>query len=115
MPTRQIVATKTKNNGYFAPSSSLYHWRIFSQYWWVVLFIVGAYCAYSSRMNEKQKELNALKATLVTLNQKKQCEIEKNDELLSHLESRNDPEYIKLLLMKNLGLVSDDQTKVSFQ
>jgi len=66
-------------------------------------------------MSEKQKELAMLKGILVELEDKKIQEQEHNEELLAHRASREDPEYIKLLLMKNLGLVSEGQVKVSFQ
>lgn len=110
-----IVALQGKNNSYFEPSLSALHWKIFSRYWWVMLFLVLVYCAYSRSINEKQRELTTLKEILLDLEQKKQLEEERNEELLAHRESRSDSEYIKLLLMKNLGLVSDGQVKVSFQ
>lgn len=77
--------------------------------------MVVAYSAYSHTVNEKQRELASLQRAIAELQHKKEWEKERNEELLAHRMSRNDPEYITLLLMKNLGLVAEGQVKVSFQ
>ncbi len=109
------MSTKELNSNYFASSSRGIIWKVFSEYWWVVLFCALVFCGFSHMMHSKRQELVLLRSIVTDLEEKKFHEIESNEELLAHRASRNDPEYVKLLLMKNLGLVEEGQVKVTFQ
>lgn len=89
--------------------------KVLRQYWWVVLFCASVFGVYTHAIADKQAELELLTSILTELEEKKHEMQELQQELFLHRESRSDPEYIKLLLKKNLGVVGRGETKVYFQ
>ena len=89
--------------------------KVLRHYWWVVLFSASVFGVYTHAIADKQVELEMLHSILQELEQQKVEMIEKKQDLLLHKASRTDPEYIKLLLKKNLGVVETGETKVYFQ
>ncbi len=82
--------------------------------WWVWLFALICYAVfdYASARQDCQHErmeadLKAQEGRLARLE-------EEHQELLCKLQSQSDPAYMELVLMQNLGVVPEGQTKVYF-
>ncbi|MBJ7449725.1 MAG: hypothetical protein JHC93_05130 [Parachlamydiales bacterium] len=83
--------------------------------WWVILFALCCYMVYERGAFKKDIELNLLKAKLVEMETHKQTLLDEQGDLITQIQSQNDPDWIELTLMKGLGLVPEGQTKVLFQ
>lgn len=70
---------------------------------------------YSHAINDKEYEIASLQSIVETLDLQKRDAIDHNYDLRLHESSRKDPEFIKLLLKQNLGLLEEGQTKVTFE
>lgn len=82
--------------------------------WWVYLFIILNLIGFNfgyKHLEAKQVEIiNSLQGL-----QSLKIHAEKmNEELFFKIKSLQDPRYVELILKQELGLISEDQTKVHF-
>ncbi|MBS0621958.1 MAG: hypothetical protein JSR80_03255 [Verrucomicrobia bacterium] len=90
-------------------------WRIFFvNSWWVWAFALICYTAYDFASLRQAHQLAKLEATIVE-KQKELQEARVEGELLQRqLQSQSDPAWIEMVLMRELGMVPNGQTKVVF-
>lgn len=82
--------------------------------WWVYAFIIINVVIFGVVLKQANHKYLKLKRTYVELNQNKQL-LEKSKQRLSfQINSLEDQKSVELILKKELGLVSDGQTKVYF-
>lgn len=83
--------------------------------WWLILFFLLCFFIYDHALIERKKSLASLVQKREKLLLKKEKALKLNEELKLQRESENDPAFIELTLMKSLGLVAENQTKVIFK
>ena len=89
--------------------------EFFVRSWWVWLFALLCYGVYdyaTRRQERRQKRLEeeiAQREEMVA-----QLQIE-HDDLERRLHSQSDPAWIEMVLMEQLGVVPEGQTKVYFE
>ncbi|MDF2577592.1 MAG: hypothetical protein K0S74_1076 [Chlamydiales bacterium] len=98
-------------------SSWLFPWIeiLFIKSWWMILFIISAFCLFESSMAEKRIEQTKLSQQLATLQQKLYDVKELQADYQAQIASQNDHEWIELTLLKELGLVPEGYTKIYFE
>jgi hypothetical protein len=83
--------------------------------WWVLLCLGVGFALYSHAMQKKKAELGELEKRLSLLQQEQSAIQEQREDLVLQIESQKDPEWVKLTLMKELGVVPEGQVKVYFK
>lgn len=83
--------------------------------WWVIAFCLFTYMLNNQSFLLKQEKVKELEQQYLSLETKKQEAMLKKEQLLVHLESHSDPEFISLILKKKLGVVPEGQIKVHFK
>jgi len=87
----------------------------FSRSWWVVTVCLLAGIIYIPAVNARRAAFRELTARMVELQQEKQIMLEKKEQLSLALASQNDPAWIELVLLRELGVVPDGFLKVHFK
>lgn len=82
--------------------------------WWVAFFALLCYVAYEQSLRLQAKQWVGLKEQVNILQAEIEAAIELQKELLAQVNSQQDPAWIELSLMKQLGLVPEGQKKVLF-
>ncbi|MCB1181582.1 MAG: hypothetical protein KDK55_06150 [Chlamydiia bacterium] len=82
--------------------------------WWVILFIFLCTFSYEQASLYKKREQNRLSTQYTSLLQEKVDLLSIQDDLLLQIESRHDPAWIEMVLMRGLGLVPEGEIKVHF-
>lgn len=88
---------------------------LFVRSWWVYLFVAIAYLVFYQGMEKKREAYQEISERLARLEIEKKEVVEENGDLLLQIHSQDDPAYIQMVLMQQLGLVPEGQTKVHFQ
>jgi hypothetical protein len=83
--------------------------------WWVVLFVLFCAIIYERRVRTLNENRRQLIEKLDELQNEKSNLLKLQEELQLQINSQNDPEWIELTLMKNLGLVPEGQYKIYIQ
>lgn len=83
--------------------------------WWMILFFLLVLFVYDKASSKRLIEKQKLEAKLSSLCEQKKLGIEKREILKRQLLSQNDPKWIELVLIKELGLVPEGQKKVVFK
>ena len=86
----------------------------FWENWWVLTFIFLSLSLCFQSLYYKNSVTSDLKNKISHLNQIKEAAIQERKELLVHLQSQNDPDWIELILKERLGLIEEGETKVIF-
>jgi hypothetical protein len=86
----------------------------FLSFWWVVLFSLLCYIAYEQSSKWHERDFMALTFQLETLRKEKEIALSEQIKLTQQIQSQNDPAWIELTLIKELGLVPEGKTKVIF-
>lgn len=86
-----------------------------SRSWWVLLFVALSLVAHLQAMKSKHRTLSELQAKCLQFEQQKASAEQEREQLLLQLNSQKDPEWIRMTLMKRLGLVPEGQVKVYFK
>lgn len=83
--------------------------------WWVIVF--AAICAvfYLHSMRLKDLSYQEMAHRLRGLEKEKALALAQQEELLLQIQSQSDPAWVEIVLKRNLGMVSEGQTKVYFQ
>lgn len=84
------------------------------QSWWVILFVLIAAIVYERALNSQVENYHQLQLRLKELEEEKRLTLIKNERLLQQINSQSDYEWIEITLIKGLGLVPEEQTKVFF-
>lgn len=82
--------------------------------WWVILFCLLCYMSLERGQISVRASKSLLSERLQDLKKEKEHASEMQKKLKLQISSQQDPAWIELILMKNLGLVPDGQTKVYF-
>lgn len=88
--------------------------RVVIKSWWVVGFFILCYAAYEQSIAQTNARVRAHKKELAELAMQKACAELLQQDLLLQINSQSDYAWIELTLMKGLGLVPENQTKVFF-
>ncbi len=86
----------------------------FRHYFWVILLSIGCFALYEQAVAQKNREKLLLEEQLSSLHVKKKQLLENQKQLQTQVENQNNPEWIELVLMRELGVVPEGQTKVYF-
>lgn len=84
-------------------------------WWWVLLFILTVGFFYVPAMREKKALLSELAFRLEEMEKKKNCTMHEKEELLLRMQSQNDPAWIEMVLMREVGVVPEGWLKVHFR
>ena len=83
-------------------------------WWWVGCALMLSCAFHLHAKSQKQVAFTSLSSTLYAINIKKSVAIDQNRDLKLRISSQSDPEWIKLMLMKGLGVAAKGQIKVHF-
>ncbi len=83
--------------------------------WWVIAFILMAGAIYIQAIHKKNQLVATLQERVDTLAAAKMDAMEKKEELLLRINSKNDPDFIELILKEKLGVTAEGELKVVFQ
>lgn len=87
---------------------------LFFRSWWVLLFMILSFMLYEQAMKKRDKDYNTLTDRLHELQTAKSEALKKQEELQLQINSESDPAWVELVLMRELGLVPEEQTKIFF-
>lgn len=83
--------------------------------WWVVAITLSAYAFHLHSARTHHFERTHIEGVLSHLNERRgEAEAEQRD-LEMRLQSQDDPEWIKMVLMKGLGVIPEGNIKVHFE
>lgn len=86
-----------------------------SRNWWVFLFCGLAGLTYFHFFKEKRGAISVLRTRLEQMQGEKLQALEKREELELCLASQNDPAWIEMVLIRDLGVVPEGFLKVHFK
>ncbi len=93
--------------------------RLFDQLivrsWWTILFILIALFVYDQAILQRNREQQSLIAKQEELSRTLLEAQLSRENLKQQITSQEDPEWIALVLMRELGLVPEGQRKVYFR
>lgn len=88
--------------------------ELFIRSWWVIVFVALNFCIFNPILKHLDSGENKLRSSLGSLQQEKHLALNKKHHLELQLDSQEDPFWVEMILKKELGLVSEGQTKVHF-
>ncbi len=89
--------------------------QLFVRSWWVWLFALLCYGVYDYSTRRQDRRQQRLEEQIATREETvTQLEIE-HDDLERRLQSQSDPAWIEMVLMEQLGVVPEGQTKIYFE
>lgn len=83
--------------------------------WWVAAFLALSYFGYAQAIKPKETEIGQLKFRLGELQKERRVALNEKEDLIARIHSQNDPAWIEMILMKELGVVPDGYLKVHFK
>jgi hypothetical protein len=83
--------------------------------WWVIVFVAVCAVLYLHSMRQKELSYQEMAHRLRGLEKEKALALVQQEELLLQIQSQSDPAWVEMVLKRNLGMVSEGQTKVYFQ
>lgn len=86
-------------------------WR---QWWWVFSFCFIAISVYLHFAHEKKAQIEELSSRFGRMQRELGLARAERDSLLLQIESQNDPSWIEMILMRDLGVVPEGWLKVHF-
>ncbi|PIS03027.1 MAG: hypothetical protein COT85_03080 [Chlamydiae bacterium CG10_big_fil_rev_8_21_14_0_10_42_34] len=86
-----------------------------SRSWWVVSFCLTCCLVYFHFMSEKKAAVAHMTLKLEEMQQEKWRAIQKKEDLELRIASQNDPAWIEMILMRDLGVVPEGFLKVHFK
>lgn len=89
--------------------------RLIIESWWVVLFCAGSFWVYAEAMHKKRGDEISLQQQMEMMLKQKQSLLEQYEDLKLQVNSQQDPAWVELTLMKELGVVPKGHVKVFFQ
>ncbi len=88
--------------------------ELFVRSWWVIVFVALNFCIFNPILKHLDSGENKLRASLSNLQLEKHASLNQKHHLELQLDSQGDPFWVEMILKKELGLVSEGQTKVYF-
>ncbi len=85
------------------------------QWWWVGLFCVSVAFAYSQAIKKKKAVFAEYTGLLSSLEKTKHDLILEKEKLTLRIASQEDPAWIEMILMRDLGVVPEGYLKVYFR
>jgi hypothetical protein len=82
--------------------------------WWIVAYILMASILYENTQQRRDHLHQQLRRQWEMLKSEKESKLALQKQLNDHLASYNDPKWIELVLMNNLGLVRKGEEKFYF-
>ena len=83
--------------------------------WWVIIFLILCYIGYDMASKKRDKAIFEMENKYNHLKKERQLALQFKEDLQLHLLSQSDPAWIELVLMKELGVVPENQIKVHFK
>ena len=83
--------------------------------WWALTFLVFLSLFYFHFYNQKKLAVSQLTLRLQKIEEEKSLALNIQQELSLKLSSQEDPAWIELILMRDLGVVPEGFLKVHFQ
>src|SRR3989338_3481577 len=80
--------------------------------WWVCLILLICYVGYNIGIKKRNNAIYDMKCKYENLLKEKQIVLNKKEDLLLKLQSQSDPDWIEMVLMKELGVVPENKIKV---
>lgn len=87
-------------------------WR---SWWWVALVCFLSFFVYFQAIKEKKRSIAELSSRIDQLQKEKAYAKELKEELLLAVSSQDDPAWIEMILMRDLGVVPEGWLKVHFK
>lgn len=87
---------------------------VWSRYWWVCVFCGLTCLVYCHSLKEKKNILRRLSLRLEAMEKDKWLAVQKWEELGLRIASQQDPAWIEMILMRDLGVVPEGFLKVHF-
>ena len=88
--------------------------EIFIHSWWVILFSLLCYTWLEHEYKQQRVVFHELTQQLMELKNSQIEASKENNRLLKQINSQSDPAWVELTLIKVLGLVPEQQTKIYF-
>ena len=88
--------------------------RAFLRNWWIFAFVIFCGTFYMQRGTKRDEALSELSFRLQEMEKEKLLACQKRDDMLLRLHSQNDPAWIEMILMRDLGVVPEGWVKVHF-
>ena len=85
------------------------------QWWWVVAFCLLASVVYIPAMKSRKSSLNELAFRFSEMEKEKRFVLQEKEELTHRIASQNDPAWVELVLLREMGVVPDGFLKVHFK
>ncbi len=82
--------------------------------WWVILFFLLGAIGYNQAIKKKNMDIASLEYRIHEVEKAKESALLEQEDLLLKIRSENDPEWIELVLMRELGVVPEGSLKVHF-
>ncbi len=83
--------------------------------WWVVFFCALALFTHVHFSKEKRTSLQSLSQRLLEMEREKIQSLQNQEDLQLRLASQNDPAWIEMVLIRELGVVPEGFLKVHFR
>ena len=88
--------------------------EVFFRSWWVILILLLCLAFFEHEQNKRDEILNTLTARTKDLQHEKIHSLERHERLSMQINSQNDPSWVEMVLIKELGLTPEGQIKVHF-
>lgn len=85
------------------------------KWWWVGVVCLTSGVFYIHARNEKCAAIEGLSFRLQEMEKEKVMAIQEQEDLKLQIASQNDPGWIEMVLMRDLGLVPEGWLKVHFK
>ncbi|NGX56041.1 MAG: hypothetical protein K1060chlam5_00275 [Candidatus Anoxychlamydiales bacterium] len=86
----------------------------FIKSWWVFLFALICYIGYENGIKKRNKDIFEMKSRYTLLEKQKDELSYESKDLEQRINSQSDPQWVEQVLMRELGVVPEDQLKVHF-
>lgn len=87
---------------------------MFNSNWWVLLFCSLNIFVFAHAIHGKKKEVQTILERIDSLEFEKDQSLGTREELQLRISSQNDPAWIEMVLMQELGVVPEGFMKVHF-
>lgn len=88
--------------------------EMFLHSWWVIVFMLLCYTWVEHEHKSHMETFRNLSTKLMELKKQNSNAVHLNQHLKNQINSQSDPAWVELTLMKGIGLVPNNQTKVYF-
>ena len=88
--------------------------QIMKKSWWVLFVLAVFFLGFTSAITKKNHQLVDLQNRLSSLEEEKMLVMNEQEELSLKMNSQSDPDWVEMILMRELGLVPKGKLKVHF-